>query len=125
MMDGAAHAVLAFAPHSLTLYPTRSYIHCAQSIEVKSLDAFTTVGQQVHLQETRTFLIPVSKSSDGDLDLEQAPRLGGAEGAALTPLPIRLEPPINGGRTQLAELVSYFTFQREFSMPLQHPHQFR
>ena len=74
------YALLSFPSYSNTLRPTTGYIHRRQGSQVEAFSTLTTVGYQVNFQEAKAVLLPVSKGSDGNGALKQAPRLGSGKG---------------------------------------------
>ena len=104
VVHGPSHSVLTLPPHSLTLYPAGGDVYCAQCVEVEPLRSLTTVSDQVHLQVSGLVLMPIGKGPNGDRRLQQAPRLGGAEGSPAAGPAIGLEQPVHRRGAHLAQL---------------------
>jgi len=65
------------------------------------------MGDQVDLHKARTSLIPVAKGTDGDLVFEQRARFGGGARAQPVALPHWGQQPIDGGGTDLEQLLPH------------------
>lgn len=80
--DGGGDRLLGAVEQGDALRPGGMNIGQYQRMQVFSRGGRAAVSHQVHLLEAGAGLIPVREGADGDLALEQRPRLGGAQAAA-------------------------------------------
>ena len=78
----------------------------------------STVGDKISLQETWLSFVPLSKSANGDLLLEQGARFGGRK-AAWVAVAVGLQEAILGRRTHREEKTSVFLTELDMSILLQ------
>ena len=74
VMNRAAHALLALAPHRLELGPTGDDVDGAQGTEVEAEGAGPAVGDEIAFEEAGARIVPVGKGADGDLVFEPRAR---------------------------------------------------
>jgi len=90
-------------------------------VEVFVLGALLAVGNKVHLQESRSGLVPVGEGAYRDLVFEDCTGPGGA--AATQGFgPVGFEEAIDGSRTQLHEERFRLRPDHELGFPLEHSH---
>jgi hypothetical protein len=70
VMDGAAHAALAFAPDGIELDPAGADVDRAEGVQGEPLGARPAVGDEIDLEEAEPGIIPVGEGAEGDLVLE-------------------------------------------------------
>ncbi|MEM3484440.1 MAG: hypothetical protein QXI12_02315 [Candidatus Methanomethyliaceae archaeon] len=76
-VDGLPHRLLSTVREDLELTPPGIHIHGGQGVEVFALGALPAVSHKVHLQESRSGLVPVHERPHRDLVVKKGPGLGG------------------------------------------------
>ena len=78
-MHCGAYPLLAFTPDRQAFRPAAGNIYRAEGVQVETLSALTAVSYQVHFQEARLILLPISKGPDRYGVFKQVSRSGGSK----------------------------------------------
>jgi len=119
MMYSCAYSLLAQAPNSLGLCPSRSHIYGYKRSEVEAFGTLPTVEHQVCLQRAYLGMLPFSEGANGHQGLDSGEGCGLPEGPAQRALPERSEDAIYSSSTEAKQLASGFLFHLQFPVVLQ------
>jgi hypothetical protein len=63
-MNSSTHSLLSLPPYSNKFRPARGNIYCHQSVQVETIQTFSTMRYQVNLNKSGAILLPIGKSPD-------------------------------------------------------------
>jgi hypothetical protein len=119
-VHGAAHALVALAPHGLQLGPAGGDVDGEERGEVEAVCAFPAVGEQIRLQLAGEHIGPLPEGAQRDLGPQGGEARAGRREAVAPVLPAHgAQKPIDGRGTDPQEGGALLSRERHLVVPLQ------